>query len=66
MRSKKRIPTWSVRPGLEVGAVVTIRKNAEEILRKMLGAVENILKKKPKATKIWQVKKKILEKNISF
>ncbi len=25
-KSKKRIPTWGVRPGLEVGAVVTIRK----------------------------------------
>jgi len=46
MKSKKRIPSWSVRPNLEVGAVVTIRKNVEEILKKMLGAIENVLKKK--------------------
>jgi len=46
MKSKKRIPSWSVRPNLEVGAVVTIRKNAEDVLKKMLGAVENTLKKK--------------------
>ena len=46
MKSQKRIPSWSVRPNLEVGAVVTIRKNAEDVLRKMLGAVENVLKKK--------------------
>lgn len=45
-RSTKRIPTLSVRPGLEVGAVVTIRKNPEEILKKMLIAVENVVKKK--------------------
>jgi large subunit ribosomal protein L5 len=47
MRSKKRIPTWSVRPGLEIGAVVTIRgKESEEILKKMLITIDNVLKKK--------------------
>ncbi len=46
MKSKKRIPSWSVRPNLEVGAVVTIRKNPEDVLKKMLGAIENVLKKK--------------------
>ena len=55
MKSKKRIPTWSVRPGLEVGAVVTIRKDIENVLKKMLGAVENVLKKK-----------QISENNFSF
>ncbi len=29
MKSKKRIPSLEVRPGLEVGAVVTIRKNKD-------------------------------------
>ena len=43
--SKKRIPTLGVRPGLEVGTVVTIRKGKEEILKKMLIAVENTLRK---------------------
>lgn len=46
MKSKKRIPSLGVRPKLEVGAVVTIRKNAEETLKKMLAAIDNILKKK--------------------
>jgi len=30
MRSKKRIPSLGVRPGLEVGTVITLRKEAEE------------------------------------
>ena len=46
MKSKRRIPTWSVRPGLEIGAVVTIRKNKEELLKKMLISIDNTLKKK--------------------
>ena len=46
MRSRKRIPSWGVRPGLEVGTVITIRKNPEEILKKMLAAEDNKLKKK--------------------
>ena len=55
MKSKRRIPTWSVRPGLEIGAVVTIRKNKEEILKKMLISIDNTLKKK-----------QISENNFSF
>lgn len=45
-KSTKRIPSLGVRPGLELGAVVTIRKGAEEILKRMLLAEENTLKKK--------------------
>ena len=45
MKSRKRIPSLGVRPKLEVGAVVTIRKNPEETLRKMLSTLDNILKK---------------------
>lgn len=45
-KSSKRIPTWSVRPGLEVGAVVTLRKNYEELLKKLLLAIENKIRKK--------------------
>ena len=44
--SKKRIPSLGVRPKLEIGAVVTIRKRAEEILKRMLAAVDNQLSKK--------------------
>ncbi len=44
--SKKRIPVWGVRPGLPVGCMVTVRgKQAEEILGKLLDAIENKLKK---------------------
>ncbi len=46
MKSKKRIPSLEVRPGLEVGAVVTIRKNKDELLKRLLAAVENTLRKK--------------------
>ncbi len=45
-RSTKRIPSLGVRPGLEIGAVVTIRKDPEDILRKLLGAKDNLLKEK--------------------
>lgn len=45
-KSKKRIPSLGVRPKLEIGAMVTIRKNAETILGKMLAAVDNKLRKK--------------------
>ncbi len=45
-KAKKRIPALNVRLGLEVGTVVTIRKNNEELLKKMLIAIDNVLKKK--------------------
>lgn len=44
--ARKRIPTWGVRPGLEVGTVVTIRDNPEEFLKRMLTTIDNTLKKK--------------------
>jgi large subunit ribosomal protein L5 len=45
-KSKKRIPSLGVRPGLEIGAMVTIRKNPEVILKRMLTAIDNKLRKK--------------------
>jgi len=45
-KARKRIPSLGVRPGLEVGIVVTIRKDAEEMLKRMLIAIDNRLKKK--------------------
>lgn len=37
--SKKRIPTWGVRPGLQIGCKVTLRKKkAEELLKRLLAA----------------------------
>lgn len=45
MKTRKRIPALGVRPKLEVGALVTIRKKPEEILKKMLATQNNILRK---------------------
>jgi len=46
-KSNKRIPSFGVRPGLEVGVMVTIRgKQGAELLKRLLGAIENTLKKK--------------------
>ena len=45
MISRKRIPSWSVRPKLEVGAVVTLRKGIKEFLNRLLVAKDNTLKK---------------------
>jgi len=55
IKSKKRIPTWGVRPGLEVGTVVTLRKNFNEFLKKLLTSIDNNLRKK-----------QISENNFSF
>lgn len=47
IESQKRIPDFGVRPGLEVGTRVTLRGNeAIEILKRLLGAIDNIIKKK--------------------
>lgn len=46
MMSHKRIPTLGVRPKLEVGAVVTVRKDKEELLKRLLKSINNKLKKK--------------------
>lgn len=43
-KTMKRIPTWGVRPNLEVGCKVTVRgTRAEEILKRLLAAKENKL-----------------------
>ena len=54
-RAKKRIPSLGVRPRLEIGAVVTLRKNYENLLKRLLASVDNTLKKK-----------QISENNFSF
>ena len=45
MKSMKRIPSLGVRPKLEVGTVVTLRKTAGEMLKKLLATKDNTLKK---------------------
>jgi large subunit ribosomal protein L5 len=50
MISTKRIPSLGVRPGLEVGAVVTIRKDCHEFLKKMLVAADNKLRRRQIST----------------
>ena len=45
--TKKRIPGWGLRPGLKIGCKVTLRgKKADEFLRKLLAAKNNMLKEK--------------------
>jgi large subunit ribosomal protein L5 len=45
--SQKRIPDFGVSPGLEVGAVVTLRgEEATRILKQLLGGVDNTIKEK--------------------
>lgn len=44
-KSKKRIPSLGVKPDLEIGAVVTLRKDIEETLKRYLIGVDNTLKK---------------------
>lgn len=47
VKATKRIPTWQVRPGLEVGVKVTLRgEDAFNILKKLLPALDNTLKEK--------------------
>ena len=44
--TSKRIPEWGLRPGLPIGCKLTIRKiAAEELLKRLLDAKENKLKK---------------------
>jgi len=43
-KSHKRIPTWGVRPGLEIGCKVTLRKKKVELLKNLLIAADNKLK----------------------
>lgn len=46
-KSRKRIPAFDLRPGLEIGCKVTLRgKKAEEILKRLLAAINNKLKSK--------------------
>ena len=45
-KGKKRIPTWNVRPGVPIGAKVTLRgKKAEEVLSTLLDSIDRKLKK---------------------
>jgi large subunit ribosomal protein L5 len=47
IKATRRIPTWGVRPGLEVGTKVTLRgEDAKKMLDKLLPAINNTLKAK--------------------
>ncbi len=45
--SKNRVPTWGVRPGVEIGVKVTLRdeEKIKELLKNLLTAVEGEMKK---------------------
>ena len=41
-KSKSRIPSWDIRPGLEIACKVTLRKEkAEQVLVRLLKAIDN-------------------------
>lgn len=45
--SKKRIPSFGIRPGLEIGCKVTLRgKKAKEVLIRLLKSIDNKIAKK--------------------
>jgi large subunit ribosomal protein L5 len=45
--TRKRIPSFNIRPTMEVGVMVTLRgKGGEEVLSRLLSAVENQISKK--------------------
>jgi large subunit ribosomal protein L5 len=47
LQSRKRIPEFDVRPGLEVGTRVTLRgEKAIDVLKKLLSAIDNEVSKK--------------------
>lgn len=41
--ARKRIPAWGLRPGLAIGCKVTVRKDAQAFLKRLLVARENAL-----------------------
>jgi len=46
-KAKKRIPTWNIRPGLEIGCKVTLRgQKAKELLKRLLASINNQLNEK--------------------
>ncbi len=44
-KTKKRIPEWNIRPGLDIGVKVTLRgEKANELLKRLFTSVEDTLK----------------------
>ena len=45
-KGKKKIPSLGIRPGLPIGVKVTLRKDINELLKRLLEAKEKMLKRK--------------------
>lgn len=45
-KTNKRIPGWGLRPGLAIGCKVTVRKECEHLLRRLMAAKDNTLSQK--------------------
>lgn len=43
-KTRKRIPGWGLRPGLSIGCKVTVRKDCEKLLKRLVAAKDNVLK----------------------
>lgn len=42
-KTQERIPGWGLRPGLAIGCKITLRKDAEKLIERLLAAKENML-----------------------
>jgi large subunit ribosomal protein L5 len=45
MQTTKRVPSLGIRPKLEIGTVSTVRKGAEDLIKRMLVAIDHNLKR---------------------
>lgn len=45
-KTRKRIPGWGLRPGLAIGCKVTVRKDCEQLLKRLAAAKDNILQQR--------------------
>ncbi len=45
-KTKKRIPGWGLRPGLAIGCKVTVRKDCEQLLKRLVAAKDNVLEQR--------------------
>jgi len=45
-KTKKRIPGWGLRPGLAIGCKVTVRKDCDQLLKRLVAAKDNVLEQR--------------------
>lgn len=43
-KTNKRVPSWGLRPGLPIGCKLTLRRDVEPLIKRLLEAKNNVLK----------------------